>query len=334
MPAGNIEAGRLRHPTESWPAFAPPASEGGFVMPTVTAPTRVKLQNILFATDFTPSAQLALSYALKLAHGYDAGVYSVNVLPHLPFVEAVQPDPEQTRLLAEQQLAALVGSESFKGIRHKELIEEGEVAEVLSKLVRKYEIDLIVIGTSGRKGLGKLLLGSVAEEVFRNAECPVLTVGPHAIRWEVDGNLRHILYATDFGPESVHGLPYAMSLAEENRARLTLLHVAPETGVALPEPEPGTQPLLDPGEVVASTERQLRALVPYGTQLWHEPEYMVQFGPPAETIVKIAAQRADMIVLGVKRPAALTKRLGAGVAYKVACEATCPVLSVGAHFHV
>jgi len=334
MPAGNIEAGRLRHPTESWPAFAPPASEGGFVMPTVTAPTHVKLQNILFATDFTPSAQLALSYALKLAHGYDARVHSVNVLPHLPFVEAVQPDPEQTRLLAEQQLAALVGSESFKGIRHKELIEEGEVAEVLSKLVRKYEIDLIVIGTSGRKGLGKLLLGSVAEEVFRNAECPVLTVGPHAIRWEVDGNLRHILYATDFGPESVHGLPYAMSLAEENRARLTLLHVAPETGVALPEPEPGTQPLLDPGEVVASTERQLRALVPYGTQLWHEPEYMVQFGPPAETIVKIAAQRADMIVLGVKRPAALTKRLGAGVAYKVACEATCPVLSVGAHFHV
>jgi nucleotide-binding universal stress UspA family protein len=302
-------------------------------MPTVTTPTRVKLQNILFATDFTPSAQSALSYALNLAHGYDAGVYSVNVLPRLPFVEAAQPDPEQTRLLAEQQLAALVGLESFKGIRHKELIEEGEVAEVLSKLVPKYEIDLIVIGTCGRKGLQKLLLGSVAEEVFRNAECPVLTVGPHATRWPAEGNLRHILYATDFGPESVHGLPYAISLAEENRARLTLLHVAPETGLPLPEPEPGTRPWLDPREVAASTEKQLRALVTDGTQLWHEPEYMVQFGPPAETIVKIAAQSVDMIVLGVKRPAALTKQLGAGVAYKVACEATCPVLSVGARFH-
>ena len=303
-------------------------------MPTVTAPTRVKLQNILFATDFTPSAQLALSYALDLAHSYDAEVYSVNVLPHLPFVEAVQPDPEQTMLLAKQQLAALVGSESFKGIRHKELIEEGEVAEVLSKLVWKYEIDLIVIGTCGRKGLGKLLLGSVAEEIFRNAECPVLTVGPHATRWEIDGKLWHILFATDFGPESVHGLPYAISLAEENRARLTLLHVAPEPGVALPEPEPGAMPVVDPCEVVASTEKQLRALVPDGTQLWHEPEYMVEFGPPAETIVKIAAGRADMIVLGVKRPAALTKHLGAGVAYRIACEATCPVLSVGARFHV
>jgi nucleotide-binding universal stress UspA family protein len=251
----------------------------------------------------------------------------------MPFVEAVQPDPEETRLLAKQQLAALVGSESFKGIRHKELIEQGEVVEVISKLVRKYDIDLIVIGTCGRKGLGKLLLGSVAEEVFRNAECPVLTVGPHATRWEIDGKLWHILFATDFGPESVHGLPYAISLAEENRARLTLLHVAPEPTVALPEPEPGAMPVVDPCEVVASTEKQLRALVPDGTQLWHEPEYMVEFGPPAETIVKIAAGRADMIVLGVKRPAALTKHLGAGVAYKIACEATCPVLSVGARFH-
>ncbi|MGD0790724.1 MAG: universal stress protein [Terriglobales bacterium] len=303
-------------------------------MPTVTAPTRVKLQNILFATDFTPSAQLALSYALNLAHSYDAEVYAVNVLPHLPYVEAVQPDPEQTRLLAEQRLVALVGSELFKGIRHKELIEEGEVPDVLSKLVRKYEIDLIVIGTCGRKGLGKLLLGSVAEDVFRHAECPVLTVGAHAVRWPADGKLRHILYATDFGPESVHGLPYAISMAEENRARLTLLHVAPEPGVVLPEPEPGTMPVVDPSEVAASTEKQLRALIPEANQLWHEPEYMVQFGPPAEMIVKIAAGTADMIVLGVKRPTALTKHLGAGVAYKVACEATCPVLSVGARFRV
>ena len=303
-------------------------------MPTVTAPTRVKLQNILFATDFTPSAQLALSYALDLAHSYDAEVYSVNVLPHLPFVEAVQPDPEQTMLLAKQQLAALVGSESFKGIRHKELIEQGEVVEVISKLVWKYDIDLIVIGTCGHKGLGKMLMGSVAEEVFRNAQCPVLTVGPHATHWEMDGKLRHILYATDFGPESVHGLPYAISLAEENRARLTLMHVAPEPGVVLPEPEPGAMPVVDPREVVASTEKQLRDLVPYGTTLWHEPEYMVQFGPPAEMIVRIAEQSVDLIVLGVKRSAALTKHLGAGVAYKVACEATCPVLTVGARFRV
>jgi nucleotide-binding universal stress UspA family protein len=231
-------------------------------------------------------------------------------------------------------MTALIGSASFKDVEHKELIEQGEIPEVLSKLVREHGMDLIVIGTGGRKGLGKLLLGSVAEEVFRNAECPVLIMGPHATRWKNDGNLQHILFATDFGPESLHAMPYAISLAEENRARLTLLHVASEPRIALSEPEPGTMPVVDPVEVATSTETQLRALIPEGTQLWHEPEYMVQFGSPAEMIVGIAAQTVDMIVLGAKRPAALTKHLGAGVAYKVACEAPCPVLSVGARYHV
>jgi nucleotide-binding universal stress UspA family protein len=251
----------------------------------------------------------------------------------MPFVEAPLPDPEQTTLLANQRLSALTGSASWKDVEHKELIEQGEVSEVLSKLVRDHSVDLIVIGTGGREGLGKLLLGSVAEEVFRNAVCPVLTMGPHATRWKIDGNLEHILFATDFGPESLHALPYALSLAEENRARLTLLHVAPEPAVALAEPEPGTMPVVDANEVVASTENQLRALIPEGTQLWHEPEYMVQFGSPAEMILRIAAHPVDVIVLGVKRPTPLTKHLGEGVAYKVVCEAPCPVLSVGARFH-
>ena len=303
-------------------------------MPTVTAPTRIKLQNILFATDFSPSAHAVLSHALDLARHYSARLYTVNVLSHMPFVEVAQPDPEQIKLLADQQLSALMRSQSLKDVEHKELIEQGEIPEVISKLVRKHGIDLIVVGTGGREGLGKLLLGSVAEEIFRHAECPVLTVGPHATRWEIDGNLQHILFATDFGPESLQGLPYAISLAEENRARLTLLHVAPEPGIALPEPEPGTMPVLDPTEVATATENQLRALIPEGAHLWHDPAYMVQFGSPAEMIVRTAGQTVDMIVLGVKRPGVLTKHLSQGVAYKVVCEAPCPVLSVGAWYRV
>jgi len=300
-------------------------------MPTIAAPPRIKLRNILFATDLDLSVQAALFCAVDLARRYNAALFTVNVMPHQPFVEATEPDPEQMRADAQQKLAAM--AEPFKGIQHKELIEQGEVPEVLSRLVREHDIDLIVIGTGARKGLEKLLLGSVAEEVFRTAECPVLTVGPHVTHWEIDGNLRHILYATDFGPESVHALPYALSLAENNKARLTLLHVAPEPGVALQEPEPGAMPVLDPSEVVAAGEKQLRALIPQDIALWHEPEYLVQFGPPAETILRIGATDVDLIVLGVKRPALLTKHLGGGVAYKIACDAICPVLSVGSRYH-
>ena len=299
-------------------------------MPAVTVPPRIKLQNMLFATDFSPVAQTALSYALNLARAYDARIFSVDVLPHMPFVEAPQPDAEQIRLSAKQQMTALAASELFRGLKHEELIEQGEVPEVLAKLVRDKAIDLIVIGTGGRHGLGKLLLGSVAEEVFRTAECPVLTVGPHDKPWA--GPLRHILFVADFGPESVHGLPYAISLAEENRARLTLLHVAPEPGVVLPEPEPGALPVFDREEIIAFTEKHLRDLIPQANQLWHEPEYKVEFGPAADMIVK-AAETVDMIVLGVKKPGVLTTHLGEGVAYMVVCEAPCPVLSVGARYH-
>lgn len=297
-------------------------------MPMVVAPTRIALQNILVATDFSACAQTALNYALGLAHRYGGTLFTVNVLPHMPFVESAQPDPEKTRAFAQQKLASMAASEPFKGIKHKEMIQEGEVGKVLSELVRENHIDLIVLGTEGRAGLKKFLLGSVAEEIFRSAECPVLTLGPHVSK--LDGSLRNVLYATDFGPESIHGLPYALSLSEEHRARLTLLHVATEAGVVLPEPEPGAMPVVAPYVAAASGEKQLRALIPADAGLWHEPEYLVQFGPAAETILRIANQKMDMIVLGVKRPAALTKHMGGGVAYRIICEAACPVLSVGA----
>ena len=302
-------------------------------MSTLMAPTRIKLQNVLFATDFSLSTQTILSHVLDLVRHYGATLYTVHVMPHMPFVESAAPYPEEIKSSAKQKLAALMASLSLNDVEHKELIEQGEVAKVLSRIVRDQGIDLIVLGTGGRHGLGKLLLGSVAEEVFRTAECPVLTIGPHATRWEIDGHMQHILFATDFGDESLHALPYALSLAEENRSRLTLLHVAPEPRVPLPEPEPGAMPIIDKDEMLASTQKRLRALVPQGTQLWHEPEYRVEFGPPAEMIVRTAASAVDMVVLGVKRPAPLTKHLGEGVAYKVSCEALCPVLSVGVGYH-
>ena len=299
-------------------------------MATVTAPTRIALQNILVATDFSGCADAAVKYALGMAHSHGSTLHMVHVLPEMPFVESTDPDPDRIRRSAQQKLANMVASEAFRGIRHTETIQQGEVAQALADLAIAETIDLIVLGTQGRSGIGKFLLGSVAEEAFRSALCPVLTVGPHVTRGAGNAKLQHILYATDFGPESAHGVPYALSLAEENHARLTMLHAAHEPGVAWPEPVAGSLPVIAPAVEVANGERQLRALLPRDIALWHEPEFLVRFGPPVETILQAAAQDVDMIVLGVKRPAALTKHLGSGVAYRVVCEAPCPVLTVGA----
>lgn len=302
-------------------------------MPTVSAPARIELRNILFATDLGPSSEVLLSHALDLSRHYAAVLYTVHVLPHMPFVEAPTPDPEKVTASANEQFAKFTGSVSWKDVTHKEFIERGEVSEVLSRLIQQCAIDLIIVGCGGRHGFGKLLLGSVAEEVFRHAECPVLTIGPHSTRWNVDGHLHHILFATDFGPESVHALPYALSLAEENRARLTMVHVSPQPGIALPETEPGAMVAFERSDIGAYSEGRLRALIPEGTQLWHEPEYQVLFGPPAELILGAARDDVDLIVLGVKRPVPLSTHLGEGVAYKLDCEAPCPVLSVSARYH-
>ena len=299
-------------------------------MATVSAPTRIAIQNIMVATDFSACADSALKYAVGLANRYRSALYTVNVLPHTPFVESADVEPEKIRRSAECKMAALAGSEPFKGITHTELIREGEVADVLSDLVHQNQIDLIVLGTEGRTGLRKFLLGSVAEVVFRTAECPVVTIGPHTSRG-LGGDVRHILFATDFGPESVHGLPYALSLAEEHRARLTLLHVARQAGIvgaefAMPEMIPYEY------EEAASGGQQLRELITNEPPLWQEPEYLVQFGEPAEIILCTAAKDVDLIVLGVHRPAFLTKHLGSGVAYRIVCEAPCPVMSVGPQY--
>lgn len=298
-------------------------------MATVTAPTCIAIQSIIVATDFSTCADSALKYAVGMAHRYGSALYTVNVLSHTPIVESADVDPEKIRRSAESKMAAMAGSELFKGITHTELIREGEVADVLSDLVRQNHIDLIVLGTEGRTGLRKFLLGSVAEVVFRTAECPVLTLGPHASRG-LDGNVRHIMFATDFGPESMHGLPYAFSLAEEHRARLTLLHVAQP--VVIGGPDSATL-VTTSYEAVAHGEQQLRELISNGPPLWHEPECLVESGEPAETVLHVAAKEVDLIVLGVKRPGLLTKHLGSGVGYRIVCQATCPVLSVGALCH-
>ena len=126
-------------------------------MPTVTAPTRIKLKNILFATDFSPSAQAVLPHALDLAHRYGAVLYTVHVLPHMPYVEAAQPDPEQIKSRASQQMAGFMPSESLEDVDYKELeelIDQGDAVEVLSKMIWKHGINLSAVGSRRPQGAG------------------------------------------------------------------------------------------------------------------------------------------------------------------------------------
>src|SRR5262249_29659301 len=159
--------------------------------------------------------------------------------------------------------------------------------QVLSDIIREYNIDLLVAGTHRRTGVGKMLMGSVAGENFRTATCPVFTGGPNVPRLTKKGQRRSnggieptnhqvppILYATDFTSQSLAAAIYAFSLAQEFRSRLTLLHVIEEYGNHLHE---------RPGLIDAALSK-LEQLEPLNADLRWAPTPMVEFGSPADRI--------------------------------------------------
>jgi nucleotide-binding universal stress UspA family protein len=286
----------------------------------------IQLKNILFATDFSAASNAAVPYAAELAKRYGAKIHALHVRP--PVVNPMTPPrswkavEEAAKIEAEQQTRALV--KSFAGIQPEILIEEGDLWSNLAKAIQEKKVDLIVMGTRGRSGVGKFLLGSSAEEVFRQAPCPVLTVGPHSpAKGPQGGEFTRIVFATDFSPESVAALPYAVSLAQECQAYLTLLHV-------VAEPKGGE--LVHAPELTRSFTQLLHNLVPSEAELWCVPEYVIERGEVAETILNVAAQsKADLIVLGVRQPSGFpgaATHLPIAIAHKVVSHASCPVLTV------
>ncbi len=293
-------------------------------MSTLVTPIRISLQNILLATDFSAYSETALLYAVALSRRYGATMHTVSVVPEeLSDVQA--PDPLHCRHSVENKMANLAKSVLFQGIEHHELVTEGYVAEVLSELIGRLEIDLLVLGTHGRRGIKKLLLGSIAEEIVDSACCPVLTVGPQ-VSWksEPELKLRRILYATDLLPGSVRALTYALWLTEQEHARLTLLHV-----LKMPTDVPFGY---SGAESDAARERLVQLFAPDPT-ISAVTEFIVEIGAPAEHILKVAEEQgADLIVMGPHRTshAQASAHLPWVTSHEVLCSARCPVLTVRA----
>jgi nucleotide-binding universal stress UspA family protein len=293
-------------------------------MRTVDARVRVQLQNILFCTDFSQAADSAFPYAADLARHFGSKLYALYVKNPseyiMTFPEGGSVPPGFTEAHAKNKLNAMLAP--FSNVDRQILVEEGDVWPTIESVVAKNEIDLIVAGTRGRTGIAKLMLGSRAEEIFRRAACPVLTIGPRLSEHLPHTGIRQILYATDFTPQAEAAAPYAISLAQEYQAGLTLLHVITTAR---------TGDLVQPHELVASAQRRLRELLPPESQLWCEPRFEVEQGPAAETILDIAELRkADLIVMGVHRSAGAATHLPMASAHKVVSRANCPVLTVRA----
>ncbi len=286
---------------------------------SVQRSTRFAFRRILFATDLSTAAEKALPYALEITRRYGATLYVVHAItpagyPYAP-VSAwpqLQEQEEQFRSQAAQRL-----EHRLEGIPHQTEFREGRVLSVLRDVIKNQQIDLLIVGTHGRTGVDKAVLGSVAETIFREAPCPVLTVGSRA---NTDSHsaaeLTRILYATDFSPESLAAAPYAISLSREHRAQLILLNC------------------LEQGGDARSMIRTLRELVPFGADLRCEPICIAEQGPHGQKIPEVCeAHGAELLVLGAcleKNALGGTFHFRRSALYGIITKATCPVLTIRA----
>lgn len=288
-------------------------------MPLVRPGTASSFKNILFLTDFGRSSTGALAYALAFARHFKAHFYPAHVMEPIGTASGT-PNEAAMKDLEQQKRRQLSRLAEFNGLHFQPLLSRCDFEIAMSHWISQHGIDLVVAGTNGRRGMQRFLLGSTSELILQNAPCPVLTVGPNVdVPRLFSLTLQNILFATDLGGKSPHGLGYAFSLAKEKCARLMLLHVLPEESRDYP----------DRSGVLNFTLKEMEGMLPAQTERWCKPEFAVDAGGTAEQIVMHAQnEHADLIVMGRAGHKDFGLQGSPGLTQKVICSAPCPVLSV------
>jgi nucleotide-binding universal stress UspA family protein len=292
--------------------------------------------------DFSAFSRHAFERAVAVARTHDAAITVLHVLPMASPVPAIPFGPEgpgpfgleavdRGRVLSE--LPRFLGLDRPVDVKVEPLvIEAPSTKKEIVLQASQRGADLIVMGSHGRSGFERLMLGSVADGVLRAARVPVLIVPSHSPVVESNGRepFRHILYATDFSEGSELALRYAMSLAHRAAAPLTVMHVVEPLPVAF---EPIVGPSYDLASYHAALDRhareKLQTFLPGAARDPAAIEELVIMGRPYVEILAAAADRqVDLIVLGVHGRNALDRLVFGSTAENVVRRATCPVLTV------
>lgn len=288
-----------------------------------TSPFHIK--GILAATDYSEQATLALKIAARLAkqlrcrlhvvHSVEPQIYPAGAQGLTPIlVEA-----EIKRAKEELHEYGLRIPE-LKVVKHEEIVLTGSVVQAIATLMDFKGIDLLVMGSHGRRSFGKLILGSNAEAAIRNLHCPVLVVGPNcASSFRAP---KSIVFSADLHTDSIRAAQYATSIAQESGAMLTFLHVLPKH-------------LRNKDELALLKKEALesmRQLAPKHPELKRRPRFDVVTGDRADAILDaLNRHTAGLVILGAHEGGALTNHSPGTLLSQVIRSAHCPVLAVQPH---
>jgi nucleotide-binding universal stress UspA family protein len=306
----------------------------------------VPVRQILCPVDFSEFSRHGFEHALAIARSHGAAVTVLHVISAPSIAAGAVPfgpegpgpfalhDLDRERITEEMGL--FLSREPSTGVQVTSTVVEGtSVFREIQACAERVSADLIVMGTHGRSGLDRLVLGSVTEKVLRRAHVPVLTVPTRAPDVARGGSVafRRILCAVDFSDVSLASLRYASSLPQDPGAELTVLHVVEllpvvyEPSMAAPFDYERDRPLLE-----EAARRHLHDFVPESVRARVGVHELVGSGKPYVEILNVAAARhVDLIVLGVHGRNALDRLLFGSTASHVVRLATCPVLTVRPH---
>lgn len=214
---------------------------------------------------------------------------------------------------------------SCNQIQPQLVVDQGNASDLILSFAQARNMELIVMGTHGRRGFDRLVLGSTTDRVMRRASCPVLVIskppGESMASGRETGHVHHlsqILYCTDFSQNSERALNYAMSATEEYDAELTLLYVVDDVR------HPTTAK-----ELVATYTQQVDKLIPPELRKTLKVKTVVRIGKPYEQIVQHALEaKIDLIVMAVRGAGALDRAVFGSTTYRVIQLGPCPVLAV------
>jgi len=301
------------------------------------APTRIPIDRILCPVDFSEFSVPALERTLQICKWFEARVEVLHVVPFLvpagvglPYFPAPPQVTGSLREQAELEVAKLVEPLLSEGVPIETKVLEGEPWRVIQDEAAALPADLLVMGTHGRGGLEHLLLGSVTEKVLRRVSCPVLTVSHVPAHARAGSLFRRILCAADLTQASERTLDVAVSMASENDARITLLHVVeslPGENAArlLAGPEMGhlRRELVDQAHT-----RLQQAIRDVGADFCDIRERVATGAPWSEILRAADEMDADLIVMGTHTRGAVGRMFFGSTSSHVVRRAVCPVLVI------
>jgi nucleotide-binding universal stress UspA family protein len=292
----------------------------------------LEIKLILCPIDFSEFSVRAYQHALSLAEHYRAKLVAQHVVelwryPYADYAASLGDYERFGQALREggsERLQEFVKNHTHDKIQPELVVHEGIAPDSILSFAQAQKTDVIVMGTHGRRGFDRLMLGSVTDRVMRRAPCPVLAVGkPSHASMAADEERHHprhlsrILFCTDFSENSERALKHAISLTSEYDAELTLLHVLEKV------PRPARA-----AETIAAATEQLEKLIPAEERKTIKIATAVRIGKAYEQIIQFAQEsQIDLAILGVRGGGGLDLAIFGSTTYRVMQLGPCPVLA-------